>query len=249
MTHKSLPFVLLITCTLDFPLSALAETSTCYGTTADGRLENGVKLPSKGNNFVGYSAVARIAGRTYVHSEVKTILLAAYKDLESEQPEKVYKYAETGFKNGGEFKPHKTHRNGLSVDFMTPVVNKAGKSVHLPSNVLNKFGYKIEFDENDSVNGLRIDYEALAAHIVALHKQAKKHGYDLWRVIFDPNLQPNLYKTQYAGYLEENIQFSKKPSWVRHDEHYHVDFDIPCEGTKRQTAERSSHTGTVQIGG
>ena len=180
-------------------------------------------------NYVSYSSVARLAGRTYVHSAVKKIIVAAYQDLEIEQPKKVYKYAETGFKQGGPFKPHKTHRNGLSVDFMTPVHNKEGQSVHLPTNPLNKFGYKIEFDDKDQFEGLTIDYEALAAHIVALDKQAKKQGYDLWRVIFDPKLQPNLLKTQYADYLRKNIEFSKKRSWVRHDEHYHVDFSIPCK--------------------
>ncbi|WP_308367193.1 MULTISPECIES: penicillin-insensitive murein endopeptidase [unclassified Microbulbifer] len=205
-----------------------AETSTCYGTTSNGRLENGVQLPPEGKNYVGYSSIARLSGRTYVHSSVRDIIVSAYGDLEKEQPTKVYKYAETGFKEGGQFKPHKTHRNGLSVDFMTPVIDKEGKSEHLPTNPLNKFGYNIEFDKSDEYDGMRIDYEALAAHIVALHKQAKKQGYDLWRVIFDPKLQPNLYETKYADYLRKNIQFSKKRSWVRHDEHYHIDFAIPC---------------------
>ena len=205
-----------------------AKESTCYGTTSNGSLENGVQLPDSGKNYVGYSHFARIAGRTYVHSKVKEIIVASYKSLNKEQPGKVYKYAETGFRKGGEFKPHKTHRNGLSVDFMTPVVDEDGKSVHLPTNIFNKLGYNIEFDENNRYQNLSIDFDALAAHVVALHKQAKKRGYDLWRVIFDPKLQPYLYKTKYASYLKDNINFSKKRSWVRHDEHYHVDFLIPC---------------------
>lgn len=212
-----------------FGHDVLAEESVCYGTTSDGRLENGVKLPSSGDNFEGYSSVARLAGRTYVHSKVKEIILAAYKELETDQPDKVFKYAETGYKDGGQFKPHKTHRNGLSVDFMVPVLDKAGNSVHLPTNPLNRFGYNIEFDSNGKYKNFMIDYEAMAAHIVALHKESNKRGYDLWRVIFDPQMQPNLMKTQYSDYLTENIQFSEKRSWVRHDEHYHVDFEIPCK--------------------
>jgi penicillin-insensitive murein DD-endopeptidase len=220
--------LILIGTLLVAPLGAYAQGSICYGTTSKGHLENGVQLPSEGTNFVGYSAVARLAGRTYVHSSVKDIMLAAYKDLEKDQPNKVYKYAETGYEKGGQFKPHKTHRNGLSVDFMTPVLNENNKSVHLPTHPLNKFGYDIEFDKNGEYDGLRIDYDAVAAHIVALHKQARAHGYDLWRVIFDPKLQPNLYKTLYGEYLKNNVQFSKARAWVRHDEHYHVDFAIPC---------------------
>jgi len=106
--------------------------------------------------------------------------------------------------------------------------NADGKSVHLPTHLFNKFGYNIEFDEKGNYNGLKIDFDALAAHIVQLHKEAKKQGHDLWRVIFDPELQPQLFKTKYANYLKENIVFSSKRSWVRHDEHYHVDFLIPC---------------------
>jgi len=214
---------------LIIPLQLFGETSVCYGTTANGRLDGAVQLPLKGANFKAYHSAAILAGRTYVHSQVRSIVEFAYKSLEQTHPSKVYKYAETGLKEGGLFKPHKTHKNGLSVDFMTPVVNADGQSVHLPTTVFNQFGYDIEFNAQSEYDGLHIDYEALAAHIVALHQQAIAQGVDLWRVIFAPELQFNLYDTQYAEYLRTHIQFSDKRSWVRHDEHYHVDFNIPCE--------------------
>ena len=224
--------LILIVMLILIPLDLFAQKSTCYGTSSKGRIENAVQLPENGKNYIGYSSVARLAGRTYVHSEVKNIILDAYKKLQKESPDKVYKYAETGFKEGGQFKPHKTHRNGLSVDFMTPVTDEKGKSVHLPTHPLNKFGYNIEFNKNDQYETFSIDYEAMAAHIVMLHKSAKESGFNLWRVIFDPKLQPKLFNTRYGGYLKNNIQFSKKRSWVRHDEHYHVDFEIPCKKLK-----------------
>jgi penicillin-insensitive murein endopeptidase len=208
---------------------AFADQSTCFGTTSNGRLENGQQLPASGSNFETYSMIAHVAGRTYVHSSVKKIIINSYKALEAEMPDKVFKYAETGFREGGKFSPHKTHTNGLSVDFMTPVVNSEGASVHLPTTPFNKFGYNIEFDNHGRFEEFTIDYEALAAHVVALHKEARSQGYDLWRVIFYPKLQPNLYKTKYAAYLRKNIRFSNKRSWVRHDEHYHVDFLVPCK--------------------
>lgn len=211
------------------PIIAEAESSVCYGTTSTGYIKNSVQLPKSGNNFEGYSSIARLAGRTYVHSAVKSILIESYKNLERELPDKVFKYAETGFQQGGKFEPHKTHQNGLSVDFMTPVINAANQSVHLPTHPLNKFGYNIEFDAGGSYKGLKIDYIAMAGHLVALHKEAKKQGHDIWRVIFDPKLQPPLFKTKYGPYLKNNLLFSKKKSWVRHDEHYHIDFSIPCE--------------------
>ncbi len=209
--------------------SAIAAESICYGTPSNGRLENGVKLPVKGDNFVSYSTSAEILGRTYVHAKVREIILASYRWLKLAMPGKVYKYAETGFKQGGPFKPHKTHQNGLSVDFMVPVINPEGKSVYLPTHFFNKFGYAIEFDAKGNYQEYKIDFEALAAHIVSLNKAALERNLKLRRVIFDPRLQPYLMRTKYGEYLKSDIQFSRKQAWVRHDEHYHVDFDIPCK--------------------
>lgn len=205
-----------------------AAESVCYGTSSNGRLENGVQLPAEGRNFVSYGALPDMAGRTYVHSKVRDIVVDAYRVLEKSQPDKVYKYAETGLETGGRFKPHKTHRNGLSVDFMVPVTNKEGKSVQLPTNPLNRYGYDIEFDGKGHYEQYTIDYEALGAHLVALHKSAMQHGAGIWRVIFDPQLAPNLYSTSSGPYLRQHIPIQKANSWVRHDEHYHVDFQIEC---------------------
>ena len=210
-------------------VSVSALESICYGTTSNGKLEHSVQLPDSGKNYKSYSQAAALLGRTYVHSKVNEIIIAAYQFLEKEQTGKVYKYAETGFKEGGNFKPHKTHKNGLSVDFMVPVLDEDGKSVHLPTHAFNKWGYSIEFDTLGRFENLRIDYDALAAHIVALDKMAKARGVGIWRVIFDPKLQPYLLKTKYETYIKKNIKLSKKRSWVRHDEHYHVDFQIKCK--------------------
>ena len=208
---------------------SIAQESTSYGSTSNGRLENGVKLPNEGVNYTCYSRTGALLGRTYVHSKVRTIILNSYRELETIAPTKKFKYGETGFEKGGEFKPHKTHRNGLSVDFMVPVTNNRGQSVELPTHILNKFGYAIEFDKFGKYDGLKIDYEAIGAHIVSLHKAALDQGVNIWRVIFDPLLQPYLFETKYGEYLEKNIQFSQKRSWVRHDEHYHIDFAIPAK--------------------
>ncbi len=203
--------------------------SICYGTTKNGRLENGVKLPSEGANFMPYSSIGVIAGRTYVHSKVFDVIVKTYNTLNKSLPEKIFMYGETGFKNGGEFKPHKTHQNGLSADFMVPVLGKSGKSVPLPTNIFNKFGYDIEFDKKGGYKDYTIDFEAMAAHLTALHKECQKTGIVIWRVIFDPKLQPYLFKAKHGKYLRNNLTFSKKRSWVRHDEHYHIDFKVKCK--------------------
>jgi len=212
-----------------FAVELIAKESTCYGSTKDGRLDNGVQLPSKGVNFVSYGKVPEILGRTYVHSTVYKIVIDAYYMLEQELPGRVFKYAETGYQQGRQFKPHKTHQNGLSIDFMVPVLDENGKSLHLPTNPLNKYGYNISFDDKGNFENYRIDYTALAAHIVALHKSALKYKVNLWRVLFAPELQPYLYSTSYGDYIKQNITIPNKKSWVRHDEHYHVDFDVKCK--------------------
>ena len=205
------------------------DPSICFGSTANGRLENGWKLPARGENFVSYSTLGRMLGRTYVHSTVYSILLEAYRALANSAPERIYVYGETGKKRGGEFSPHKTHRNGLSVDFMVPVLNTEQRSVPLPSHALNKWGYALEFDASGQLDELKIDFEGIAAHLSALHRAALEHGADIDRVIFDPELQPFLHETNHWPYLRDNIRFSSRRSWVRHDEHYHVDFKLECQ--------------------
>lgn len=224
--------VLLFALTAMWAGSSFAE-SVCFGTTSNGRLENGVRLPDSGSNFKSYGLFPELARRTYVHSVVREIVIESYQLLERELPTRVFKYAETGYKNGGQFKPHKTHQNGLSIDFMVPVQNEAGKSVHLPTHPFNKYGYEIEFDKRGKSGEYQIDFDALGAHIVALHKVARKNKVNIWRVIFDPRLQPMLFRSKHGKYIRKNILIPKKRSWVRHDEHYHVDFRVPCKPLSR----------------
>ncbi len=210
------------------PNSKPRPKSVCYGTTREGRLEHGWQLPAQGENFVAYSQIGGWLQRTYVHSSVYQVITSAYQALSEQRPDTVYMYGETGFEHGGPFKPHKTHQNGLSVDFMVPVINQKNQSVPLPTSLINKLGYAIEFDAAGQFKKYRIDFEAIGAHLLALHQSAQKNGIGIRRVIFDPQLQPYLFATKYGGLLRNKLRFSKRRSWVRHDEHYHVDFSVKC---------------------
>ena len=121
------------------------------------------------------------------------------------------------------------HQNGLSVDFMVPVLNGQSQSVSLPTSIFNKEGYSIEFNKNGKFEDLTIDFEAISAHIKALHVEANKAGIEIWRVIFDPVLQPFLFQTKNGNYIKKHILIPNKKSWVRHDDHYHVDFKVKCK--------------------
>ncbi len=202
--------------------------SRCFGTTKDGHLENGWQLPSSGKNYEAYSSVGVIAGRNYVHSQVYEIVTSAYKILETTAPDKIFVYGESGFKGGGRFKPHKTHTNGLSIDFFVPVVNQDGVLVKLPISILNKLGYNIEFNQNAQYENFTIDFEAMARHLIAIKQAADKRGVGITVVIFDNGFQKKLFSTPTGKLLPTLMPFSVKKPWVRHDEHYHIDFNVPC---------------------
>jgi len=214
------------------PLSAVSADSTCYGTPSKGRLENGVQLTKSGPNFDPYSALGVTIGRTYVHSKVAAVISDSYTSLAKTAPNVKYMYGESGWKSGGSIEPHRTHENGLAVDFMVPVRDAHGKSVALPTGITNKFGYNIEFDSKARYDDLTIDFEAIADHLYALYSAAKAKGIGIDRVIFEPKFIPRLYQTKRGDFIKSSINFMKGQAWVRHDEHYHVDFAVPCKKLK-----------------
>lgn len=208
--------------------SAMAQGSQCFGTPSKGRIERSVKLPGSGANFSAYSSMAAGAGRTYVHSAVAKVIEASYAALHRDTPAVHYVYGETGWESGGRFKPHRTHQNGLSVDFFVPVRDAADRSVALPAGIANRFGYDIEFDAGARYDSYRIDFEALAEHLYQLQLAAKAKGLGLSLVIFDTAYLPQLFATRRGPEIRQ-LPFMKTKPWVRHDEHYHVDFSIPCK--------------------
>jgi penicillin-insensitive murein endopeptidase len=206
-----------------------AADSVCFGRVADGRLEGGVKLPLDGANFETYSRLASAAGRTYVHSTVRDIVLAAYAASAAATPGVRYVYGETGWRDGGRFKPHRTHQNGLSVDFMVPVRDARDRPTMLPRSPLKRFGYDLEFDAAGRLDGLAIDFEALAEHLYQLDRAARARGSGLALVILERDYLPKLYATKRGAVLKEHVRFMSGTPWVRHDEHYHVDFVVRCQ--------------------
>jgi penicillin-insensitive murein endopeptidase len=200
--------------------------SRSIGTSANGRLENGKILPVYGANFEAYSVFGASFGRTHVHHKVRDAVIDAYRLVHQQYPNRKFVYGETGFPSGGRFWPHRTHRNGLAVDFMVPVLNKKNESVPLPTTVFDKFGYGIEFDKQGRTVEYRIDFDAMAAHLYYLNIAAAKQGLAISQVIFAPELQPYLLQTFFGKKLSDKIPLSPTAAWIRHDEHYHVEFSL-----------------------
>jgi len=234
MRSRSISVWLLCALMLACHGSLSASPSQCYGTVSRGRIEGSVRLPAQGPNFSAYSGLAVAAGRTHVHAKVAAAVLAAYAALRKSSPELNFVYGETGWRTGGRFKPHRTHQNGLSVDFFVPVRDAAGRSVPLPTGLGNRLGYDIEFDAAarylaSSGQSYSIDFAAMSEHLYELHRAAKTEGLGLSLTIFDGAYLPRLLAGARGAYLRQHLVFMKGKPWVRHDEHYHVDFSWPCK--------------------
>lgn len=205
-----------------------ASTAVCYGTTSDGQLDGGARLPLRGPNFRSYSVLGVGLGRTFVHPTVAEVVKAAYALAAERSPDARFVVGESGRRRGGPLPPHRTHANGLSVDFFVPVRDDAGRARRLPTHVGTLFGYKLELDADAHYRGYVLDFEALAEHLVALDEVARSRGIRLKRIIFTPDYHRRLWATS-RGAAVKKLPFMANEAWVRHDEHYHVDFDIRCE--------------------
>lgn len=189
-------------------LCAPALASTCFGNSGTGRIDGAVALPLAGPNFAAYSELGLKLGRTYVHAQVRDVVLGAYSTLSRSTPDVQYVYGETGLRNGGPMPPHRTHENGTSVDFLVPVRGRDGRPAQLPRTAHNHFGYDLEFDDAGKLADLRIDFAAIAAHLAQLDLEARRHGFSIARVILEPAYIPRVLATP-AGQLLRSLPFMK----------------------------------------
>ncbi len=202
--------------------------SRCFGKRNDGSIEHAVRPPFAGKNYRTYCYICVIALRTFGHQKAIESMAEAYEVVARERPRARFVYGEIGWPWGGRFAPHRTHRNGLSIDFMVPLKGAA----EIPTHAFNKFGYDVEFDRQGKGEVGEIDFATIALHLIALDKAARKRGGRIARVILAPDLQDDLINAAQGSEFQRRIRFNKGSSWVRHDEHYHVDFSFPCAGSE-----------------
>lgn len=214
---------------LMLPLSSGPETpgeALSFGGGGCGKLQGGVSLPCSGINYQAYADTACALGRNYLHPLVQQTVLGAFVALESSGSKRVWQYGEMGKAEGGSLWPHKTHQNGLAADFFMPVTNKSGEPVQVSISAFNKFGYGLEFDQKGNLDDLHIDWRAVGQHLLALESAGKPLGVQIERIIITPDFHEALFR-QNPGLGRLAALFMRKEAWVRHDEHYHVDFRIP----------------------
>ena len=206
--------------------------SESKGSVRDGKLQNGYLMPFDGPNFRYFSHFSYyILNNGYVHSSVYSTLMEAYKTCEMTCPGRQFVLMECTRKHGGRMLIHWTHQNGTSVDFMVPKKNKQDLDVW--SNKAGMFHYLFQFDPvgKFALNAdTEIDFETMAKHILALDDAAIKNGLHIRKILFNTNLQDELYNTEAGKELQQrDIRIIPHLSDLinrYHDDHYHVDFEL-----------------------
>jgi penicillin-insensitive murein DD-endopeptidase len=85
----------------------------------------------------------------------------------------------------------------------------------------------------------RIDFEALTSFLRELQAHASARGLAIQKVIITPEYVPLLLETRSGGQLGALADvLSRRPAWVRHDEHFHVDFAVSGAAAELHGASR-----------
>jgi penicillin-insensitive murein DD-endopeptidase len=227
--------------------------SISHGSRFTGYLENGFLLPYTGDNFEYFSWTSYyIMDNAYVNNQVGEVVLKAYSLLEEQQPENQYVLMECSDHFGGPLLFHESHKNGLSIDFMSPKIKD-----NTPYTGLDGWGFAHYFLEFDSKGVLLVKYpflnyistklatvfaqgfmeqevsinfEMIAQHLLALQEATKGTNVRIRKVIFKLQLKDELYSGTYGKkLLKSGIPLATilpKSTNEMHEDHYHVDFIV-----------------------
>lgn len=209
-------------------------SSVSIGKVNNGALKNGVKFAYYGKNYNYFSFTSYfLLRRSYVHEKVRLVTLNAYRNLNKRFPNQQWGIMECSRPHGGKMKPHRTHQNGTSIDFMTPLKWTLSGSQYRWRAHLGVWHYLLGFDKDGYLNKrkkVRIDFDMIANHILELNKEAKKEGLRIKKVIFKINLKDDLFKSKIGKKLKRSgIYFAKYLTPMVdnvHDDHYHIDFGL-----------------------
>jgi len=206
--------------------------STSSGTPGDGSLENAYQIDYKTNNSRYFSPMSYfLLGTCYVNSSLYQTITDSYLECENTCPGIDFRLMECSTKKGGKVLIHRTHRNGLSADFMVPKI-KEDKQIKLYDRI-GLWHYLLNFNSSGELSlnkKVSIDFNTMGKHIIALDDAAKKNDLVISKVIFKIELKDDFFNTEYGKeikrrgiYFAQNL--SKSINMV-HDDHYHVDFKI-----------------------
>lgn len=208
---------------------SIQEPSISTGSVSNGSLNSGRIFPFSGNNFHYFDTTSYLADRGFTHEKVLKTVLEAYTELETLLPERHFCIMECSHKHGGKLFPHRTHQNGLSIDFMMPKLKDSKPYYELDN--LGAQHYMLTFDENGNYSedkSISLDFNTIALHILELQKAAKKNGLSIEKVIINTSLKDELFATENGKILKTSgIYVVRNLSPLInavHDDHFHIDF-------------------------
>jgi len=204
--------------------------SISLGTVGKGSLINGKLIPFNGKNFQYFDTNSYLSGPAYVNNKVLKTILHSYRALDSVDIHRKFYIMECSPKNGGNLFPHKTHQNGLSVDFIMPLIKN-----NKPYYGLDTIGttyYFITFNQNGRYNKdttVSIDFNLVAQQILTLEKSANIYGLRIAKVIINTFFKEELFATTFGKELKNSGIYIVKnlDNYTNnfHDDHFHIDFE------------------------
>lgn len=204
--------------------------SISCGTPGNGSLKNAYQVDYKTGNYKYFSPLSYyLMGNGYVNSKLYHTIMDSYKECKKTCPNKTFRIMECSDKKGGKLLLHRTHGNGLSVDFMVPKI-KNNKQYRCYDR-LGLWHYLLNFDSSGRLKAnkkVSIDFMTMGKHIIALDNAARNNGLIISKVILKIDLKDDLFQTKpgqeirrrgmyFARHLPEHVD-------ILHDDHYHVDF-------------------------
>ena len=205
--------------------------SKSIGTPGKGQLINGKLIPFKGSNYEYFDVNSYLSGRAFLHQKVKETLLNTYKKLDSIYPQRQFKIMECANKNGGALFPHKTHQNGLSVDFMMPLIQE--NKPYYKLDTIRTTHYFITLNSKGQYNrdtSIAIDFNLVAKQILILGEKARLKGLKISKVIINTGFKDELFATVFGNQLRLSkiyiIKSLDNYTNYFHDDHFHIDFEI-----------------------
>lgn len=206
------------------------QKSKSLGTVSNGSMQNGKLIPFYGANFTYFDQESYLGNRAFTSDAVKSIILETYISLSTLYPGRKFYLMELSNQKGGKIYPHRTHQNGLSVDFMMPKTKNGVADYSL--DTLGTEHYFLEFNDNGEYvkdTSIKVDFDIIAKHILLLHENANKLGYKISKVIIKIEYKDELFATP-NGILLKNSGIYVVNNLTPlinsiHDDHYHVDFE------------------------
>jgi len=209
--------------------SKVTKPSHVIGTVSKGKLNHGKLFPFYGDNFSYFDSRSYLNHRAFTSDAVLSTILASYQDMKSIADKRHFYLMELSNKEGGQIYPHRTHQNGLSADFMMPMLKDNAPYIGLDTLGIDhywlKFNNKGEYSEDKSV---KVDFELIAKHILNLEKNARKNGLKISKVIIKIEFKDELFSSAAGQRLKNSgiyvVQNLSKLINDIHDDHYHIDF-------------------------